>query len=244
MTTSTYLPASLLALVLVATSCPYAAAQAKGVLDGHKGNVRCLEFSPDGQTLAVGSLGEITLWDWSRRRVRTVFRKDKSEVQSLAFSPDAKWLAAGAEDGTTTIWEVSSGKVRRTFKIEDQSINSVAFSPDGKVLAATGHTHLKLWNLEGKELGALALAMVNCLAFSPDGKRLVVGSDIRGAQVWDSSLQRHTTLETQSVYSVAFSPDGKMLAMGTGEGTYLWEATTGKLRTVLERLNDFQGEAW
>jgi WD40 repeat protein len=56
-------------------------------------------FSPDGRTLAAGTLnGEIKLWNLATRREMVTFKGHTTIVGVVAFSPDGRMLAsAGGE---------------------------------------------------------------------------------------------------------------------------------------------------
>ena len=70
---------------------------AKQISASERGPVRCLAFSPDGRTLAVGSSFAVWLYDAETGAQRNRFRA--WEVQALAFSPDGKTLAAALDMG-------------------------------------------------------------------------------------------------------------------------------------------------
>ena len=61
-------------------------------LAGHTDEVTSVSFSPDGATLASGSLdGRTILWDVENRGPITTF--DEDGVSSVSFSPDGALLA-------------------------------------------------------------------------------------------------------------------------------------------------------
>ncbi len=84
-------------------------------LEGHKYQVRCVAFSPDGKVLASGggsvyqSYGDVILWDVAKREQLTALNGHTSLVLSAAFSPDGKHLATGSSRiRPSAIWDVSS----------------------------------------------------------------------------------------------------------------------------------------
>jgi WD40 repeat protein len=81
------------------------------VLKGHTGQVRCVCFSPDGNTLASASVdGTIKLWDAAAGTEKATFKGHKGSVYCVCFSPDGKTLAAGSGDKTIVLWNVGAGK--------------------------------------------------------------------------------------------------------------------------------------
>jgi hypothetical protein len=76
------------------------------LLLGHEKMVWSVAFSPDGQSLASGSLDNtIRLWDLRHPTAApTVLRGHENGVWSVAFSPDGQSLASGSGDQTIRIW--------------------------------------------------------------------------------------------------------------------------------------------
>ena len=75
-------------------------------LQGHSFEVRSVSFSPDGQTLASGSWGEIRLWDVATGSEKKTFTGHQGWVHSVSFSPDGTTLASGSTDATVLLWQV------------------------------------------------------------------------------------------------------------------------------------------
>src|SRR5438067_1998186 len=81
-------------------------------LDGDRGIICRMAFSPDGKTLAVGgyAVGEMTfgyvkLWEVGTWQLRGVLGGHTAAVRDLAFAPDGNTLATAGDDGTARIWD-------------------------------------------------------------------------------------------------------------------------------------------
>ncbi|MGF2038742.1 MAG: ribosome assembly protein 4 [Nostoc sp. CmiVER01] len=76
-------------------------------LEGHSSRVFSVGFSPDGKTLASGSLDNtIKLWDVSTGKAIKTLTGHSSPVYSVGFSPDGKTLASGSGDKTVILWDL------------------------------------------------------------------------------------------------------------------------------------------
>lgn len=187
---------------------------------------RCIEFTPDGKMLAIGTTdyGTVFFWDIQTGRQIKAFEGDFKVIESLKFSPDGTKLASGSYSGVITLWNVTNGK--QIMRLEgSRKILSLSFSPDGTKLAAgSGNGIVKLWNVEdGSEIATLQghTTTVYSVDFSPDGKMLASGSGDWTIKLWNvENSSEITTLQghTGAVLSVDFSPDGKFLASSSGDG--------------------------
>ena len=191
----------------------------------------CVDWSPDGQQLAVGTYeGEVQIWDVASQQVLHRWRSpEHSMVLSLGWSPDGGTIASGEINGNIYLWDVSTGQVRLTidgYTTERRDVNGLAWSPDGSRIA-TAHQDgfVRLWDPAS---GQLTLAIeahtgfVRGMAWSPDGNLLASTGEDRRIVLWDPvtglayAEQHHNHLP---VWSVSWSPDGTMVA--SGAGTYL-----------------------
>ena len=220
-----------------------------GILRCSTRPVDSLAFSPDGTTLAVGTVGTsgaVLLWDVATQRQIGIL-SSTGPVDSLAFSPDGKILAEGAVNttgtsGTVQLWDmVTHRRIGPPLKSSTSPTGLVAFSPDGKTLATgTSDGDVLLWNVAthrqtGSPISGQACTVYS-IAFNPDGETLAIGTGSSGSsegdtgtvQLWDVAAGEQIgsphTDDTGPVDSVAFSPNGKTLATGT-EGTIPYVGT-------------------
>ncbi|MFQ3593112.1 MAG: c-type cytochrome domain-containing protein [Gemmataceae bacterium] len=101
--------------------------------------ITALDFSPDGQLLAVSGFHEVLLHkaDGSGLVGRLIGLSER--VQSLAFSPDGKSLAvAGGSPGRfgeVQVWDVQRRKLRFSVSVTYDTLYGVSWSPDGTKIA-------------------------------------------------------------------------------------------------------------
>jgi WD40 repeat protein len=159
----------------------------------------CLEFSPDGDTLAAG-LSDAGIAFWDSRSGRPLGRSSWSGYPlSLSFRSDGRRLAAiDPKEGKVLVFDVPSGV--SLFAVDGPGgpnrLESAAFSPDGRRVAAsgragdiylldaeTGQNILNLRRLGAREGGTYGFRAL--VTFSPDGQRLAATSSTGNLTIWD-----------------------------------------------------------
>jgi WD40 repeat protein len=108
------------------------------------GPVNTLAFSPDGRTLAYGTVwdveegmkpaGNIYLLDVATGKKEDCFPRDTPPAEAIAWSPDGKTIATGEWGGTVRLNSVRTGRHLRRFRVSRQDIAAISFSADGKQL--------------------------------------------------------------------------------------------------------------
>ncbi len=221
-------------------------------LKGDLGWVADVRFSPDGKTIASGSMSDVKLWDRTTGEEIKTFKGHLSEVSSISFSPDGKTIVAGNLDGTVIVWDVTSGRELKTLKSHSGEVESVSFSPDGKTIAESSINRLTLWDVfTGTELKTFTFELRNYgFQFSPNSKAIafVYGYNDK-TKLWDITAGRE--LKSLSGGHPTFSPDGKTIATTdnsrvklapnsntsalNGKGyVRLWDVSTGRELQTLQ----------
>ncbi len=222
----------------------------------HGYKINSIAFSPDGQTLAIGSAytirgndgGDLTLWDLDTGTLLHTLVGHSYYIIDVAFSPDGQTLTSASGEGTLRFWNVETGQLLHTFDDYTNNINDVAFSPDGRILATVsgdrdGHAGtaptIHLWSIGTRSiLYTMTGHSFSSVAFSPDGQMLASGSHDGTIGLWDintGKLLRTLTGHGLTVAKILFSPDGQILASGSHDGAIgLWDINTGRLLRALQ----------
>jgi WD40 repeat protein len=213
--------------------------------------VRSLGFSPDGTTLAVGTvagtlklwsvtpskaneIGSMPEWDSARRRRFGSSSFYQNNVYSIAFSPDGRHVAAGDQGGSLLVWEVPTRTL--VLRLDDpRPIVDVVFSPDGATLVWSTGTTIRVWDVRERRDRYQARAPtsdVQSMAMSHDGNTLAIGDRSGGIHLWDLAARRALRAQPLSghrgnVTAVAFSRSGDRLVSSGSDGVRLWNVRTG-----------------
>ena len=116
----------------------------------HGYKINRIAFSPDGQTLAIGSGytirgndgGDLTLWNLETGTRLHTLVGHSYYISDVAFSPDGQTLTSASGEGTLRFWNVETGQLLYTSNDHTNGITDVAFSSDGRRLATvSGDSH-------------------------------------------------------------------------------------------------------
>ncbi|MFG2871077.1 WD40 repeat domain-containing protein [Streptomyces sp. NPDC048338] len=77
---------------------------------GHRSGVTSVVFSPDGRTLATGSMDQtVRLWDLATgRQIADPLEGHAAGVVGVAFGPGGRTLTSWSEDRTARLWNVEA----------------------------------------------------------------------------------------------------------------------------------------
>jgi WD40 repeat protein len=196
----------------------------------HARLVRCLAFTPDSGTLAVGTGpvfdpfgfggrpsekedrgGDVVLWETATGKEKASLGHTGA-VDCLTFTANGKELATGTRDHLAVIWDLATHQQRAVLKGHREMVRSLAYSPDEATLATTSRDKtVRLWQVATGQTRATLPhgAEVEYVKFLPDQRTLV-------------------TLAGSSWGGLS-----RFVRSGAGE-VMLWDAWSGQLRAALK----------
>lgn len=197
------------------------------IIKGHRGEVRSVAFSPDGQYFASASWDDtIKLWTPNGTLLKTL-KGHQGGVNDVTVSPNGQVLASSSIDGTVKLWQ-PDGLLLRTLTGHTDGVFGLAFSSDSQTLASVSWDQtVRLWQTDGTELSVLKGHQNGlwAVAFSPDGQMLASASLDGTIKLWTQEKSLLTFLQghQDAVWGVDFSPDSQTLVSGSWDGAIkLW----------------------
>jgi WD40 repeat protein/DNA-binding SARP family transcriptional activator/energy-coupling factor transporter ATP-binding protein EcfA2 len=197
-------------------------------LNGHRGNVVGVAYSPDGKLLVTaGSDSTAKVWEAATGKELITLRGHTQVINDLAFPPEGKVLATASDDKTVKIWDIGSGQELRVLDFNDGVPWSVSYSADGAILATAGDTIVKVWNANTGELIRTLEGQHGPVAFSPVGRQLATSSEDGRTTVWNVETWEKSLSLPHVANALVFSPDGARLATAMSD-LKVWDVASGE----------------
>ena len=206
-----------------------------------KGRIQKVQYSPNGEYIAVDSSIGIWIYDAYTGKTLRLFTDEDSQIDMLEFSPDGSTLSYFDGVDSVHIVDTSTWKIIKSISLYGNSIRSVIFSPDRSTLVSANSSYsqkdytMTSWDVNTGELKTTFeghTRTITSMAFSSDGETLVTSSSDRSVRIWDVATgeNRHTFKKHyDGVARVIFYPNSNIIA-GVGYNSnrvYEWNIATG-----------------
>ncbi|TWU39380.1 protein kinase domain-containing protein [Novipirellula artificiosorum] len=171
------------------------------------GSFRAVDFSDDGQWLAVGHSGTgahlLRVGTWEEE---AILSNATGDYQSVNFSPKSDLVAAG-EQGMVSVWDIQTGQIEFEFNVEHQKSWWMSFSPDQDKLAVFG---------TGSERKTIVFSLED-------------SSAVDSEEISQRSKYQLLGMNDKYLDIGKFSNDGTLYANGGANWTVkVWETTSGR----------------
>ncbi|RKU09241.1 hypothetical protein C6501_15530 [Candidatus Poribacteria bacterium] len=229
-----------------------------------KGRITTMQFSPDGNQLALGSPIGIWLYDANTGKEFHLF---PGPCGSLAFSPDGRYLVNGGGTrfygGEFHVWDTTTFQRVQLDKTPPETV-ALRFDEDGKTLVSiesgqykqsTIHS-ISTINLDTKHVEVkdakkkFGPPLESGMLYTLLQDKIAIARDLREQkqiEIWDIETEKEIfTFNLKEpednmvgignfIRVITFSTDGRLLASGSQNSQIrLWDASTG------EHLHTFQ----
>ncbi len=229
-------------------------------------------ISPDGRTVAVGSVGkpDVLLYDTTASPSARKLSAHNGTVKAVAFSKDGKTLVSGGADGQLVVWNVADGKELKKANAKDRrcEVDRLAFAPDGKRVAAVlNHSGTPAGNdVEGEAplhevvlldpaagtvVGGttfVAQTGITDAAYGADGKHLIVALETGVVQFWDVASKRVVrtiNAHADAATTLAVARDGSGVYSGSDDAlAKRWDVPIFASYFIQARLFSPMGQVW
>jgi ribosome assembly protein 4 len=175
------------------------ATRATSCLEGHTEAILCIQYSPDGSSLASGG-GDacVRIWDVQTETPYKTLKGHNNWVLVLSWSPDMSSLASAGVDGTIRLWDPESGEQQgKSIQAHRKWVTSLSWEPlhhsgSSNRLASSSKDHtIKIFEKSSKSLIS-----------SLSGHNAAVTKVIWGSYLYSASQDRTVRVWSSSTFSV------------------------------------------
>jgi WD40 repeat protein len=150
-------------------------------------------FSPDGSTLASGSMdSNLRLWDVGTAltgEAQRVLVRQPAGVTALIYAGGGDWILTGHSSRILRLLDARTGRLVASMRGPEAQVSLLCLSPDGQRVAVAGHDRvIRLFDMATREQTAAFPPLrrpCTSLSFLSDASHLASVSQENSVQLWD-----------------------------------------------------------
>ncbi|MEQ9468233.1 MAG: WD40 repeat domain-containing protein [Ekhidna sp.] len=126
--------------------------------------IKCLDISPDGNTLAIGrDRGDVILWDIPNKQLIRIISGHQSTVTDIQYNAKGDLLLTTSRDGTARIWDLTdSRKLPIILDDHDDWVFTGSFDPSGtKIITGGADEYIRTWPIDPAYFAFRICAMID-----------------------------------------------------------------------------------
>ncbi|MBC7772394.1 MAG: protein kinase [Pyrinomonadaceae bacterium] len=222
---------------------------------------RALAFSPDGNRVAVGSLGggvRIVNVSESEGESYSLYprRVHVGGTLAVAWSPDGNYIATGGGDRMICLWDAHSATPLARWKAHEATVSCMAFSSDSKQLASGSYeageaARIRVWSVPDATLTHEVEVEgygVTAIAFTPDNLSVTFGNNGRSAIVAPINGAESRIVGERFASDctiISYIPGGRGLFIGAGPTAKMWSPQGERaIFTFAQHRDNIMGGGW
>lgn len=148
--------------------------------NGEMNDIRDIQFSHDGNLLAVSYYNKIKIFDTKTWQLKYFFQSPYgsepfNDIYLIRFSPDDEILAAIYGRKKLNFWDIRTQTVLGSHTVQSYNIEAIAFNPSNKTVMIGEWYKIVEWNLESMSVSRefyQDVGDIKTLTFSSDGNYL------------------------------------------------------------------------
>lgn len=124
----------------------------RATCQGHTGHVLCVCWSPDGRTVATGSMDkQVILWDADTGKMKgRPLKAHTREIRAIAWdplhsNPNCDRVASCSKDCTIKIWNTVMGTCVLSLSGHSHAIQCLKWGGEGLLYSASQDRSIKVW---------------------------------------------------------------------------------------------------
>ena len=125
-------------------------------VEASSANLHCLEFSPDGNQLAVGGgdpseEGIVEVFSWPECKSQMTLPGHDDSVMSVVWKGNMNLVSASL-DRSLTLWDLETQKTVKTYQGHSRGVSSACILNTGEMVTAGQDQSVRVWNSESGKL--------------------------------------------------------------------------------------------